>query len=88
MLHQMTGRQDVGRGLSSLAFIVGKPRVIYRADLPFYRFGALFLLESNQVRQRYLPNGRGSCGLFGPQQRENERWVNCKGKWLSLLEVR
>src|ERR1700676_4615130 len=43
---------------------------------------------SNQDRQRRLPNGRGSCGSFRPQQRENERWVNYKGKWLSLLELR
>src|SRR5467141_2618622 len=53
-----------------------------------YCFGALSYLGSNQGRQRRLPNGRGSCGLFGSQQRENERWVNYKGKWLSLLELR
>jgi NAD(P)-dependent dehydrogenase (short-subunit alcohol dehydrogenase family) len=37
-----------------------KPSVVYRADLPVYRFGALSHLGSNQDRQRYLPNGRGS----------------------------
>jgi len=42
----------------------------------------------NQGRQRRLPNRRGSCSLFGPQQREHERWINYKGKWLSLLELR